>query len=98
LRAKLREHRHLPGECGTQRVDGLDAKPRRDLGRELLDYTLAHLRGSLPGKRDGDDLLGLLHRLEELEVTLYQQFGLPRARRRLHDERARDIQRRVALR
>jgi len=69
----------------------LGARPR-----QRLEHALAHLAGGFAGERDGDDLLGMLHRREEPQVALDQEPGLARARRRLHDERARGVERAAA--
>ena len=64
----------------------------------LLQNPLAHFRRRLAGEGDGEDLFRALDGLQQADVALHQQLGLPRPRRRLDDERARDVERRVALR
>ena len=102
-RAEARQHRHLARKRRAERIDGLDAQPRRVGGEriaafgELLEHALAHLGRGLARERDGDDLLGLDHRVEQREIALDQELGLARAGRRLDDERARRIERARAL-
>jgi len=130
LRAEPGQHGHLARQRGAQRVDGLDAQPRRvrrdtppGLGvarergsreldrrslvlargrlcgarvRERVQHALAHLAGGLAGEGDGDDLLGMLHAREQPQVALDQELGLAGARWRLHDERARGVERAAA--
>src|SRR5204863_6796200 len=70
----------------------------RDLAcvRDLAEDALSHLRRRLDGEGDGDELLGLLDRAEEADVALHQELGLPRAGRRLNDERAAHVERFLA--
>jgi hypothetical protein len=73
-------------------------RKRRRRARERIEHAAAHFGRGFARERDGDDLLGLLHAREQREVTLDQQLGLARAGRGLHDERARDVERRRACR
>ncbi len=63
LRAEPGEHRHLPGERGAERIDGLDAQPGRILREripsrfERLQHPRAHLGRSLARKGNGHDFL-----------------------------------------
>jgi len=99
LRAEARQHRHLPRERGAEGVDGLDAKAVRDLARvrQPLEHALAHLRRGLLRKSDRKDLFRLFRERQQLQKPLHEQLGLPGARRRLDDERATRIERRVSL-
>src|SRR5690606_25445054 len=98
LRTEAREYRHLARERRAERVDRLDAKPRRERGlAQALEDALAHLRGRLPREGDGEDLLGLAHELEKPQVAPHEELRLSRARRRLHDERAARVERGLAL-
>jgi hypothetical protein len=72
LRAEARHDRHLARERGAESVDGLDAQAVREVRAHTHKYALAHLGGRLDGERDRDDLLGLLHGLEERAVAPHQ--------------------------
>src|SRR2546425_8341139 len=99
LGAEAREHRHLARERRAEGVDGLDSEPGCcSRGSYFFQNPLAHLGGGLDGEGDGEDLLGLFHHAEELDVALHQQVGLARAGGRLDDEGARDVERAFARR
>ena len=123
LRAKARQHRHLPRQRSTQRIDGLQPQPgniRFDLpvtfgialqyrprqipgqcfvphiGRtgcraclvQGLQHPPPHLTRRLAGEGHGDDFLRFIHLRQQHQQSLYQQLGLARTSRGLHDERA----------
>jgi hypothetical protein len=94
LGAEARHHRHLARERGAEGVDGLDAETVGD-SRVLYFFQnpFSHLGRGLDGEGYGDDLLGLLHRLEERDEALDQELGLARAGGRLDDERAPRVER-----
>ena len=54
-RAKARQHRHLPRQCVTQRVDGVDAQPVGIGGEFPTERTIACARGT--SKPPGDLLV-----------------------------------------
>ena len=105
----LRLREQLPIVRAVARDDGAREVERRSFvrlrarlvvggGAQRAQHAAAHLGGGLARERDGDDLLGLLHRREQREIALDQELGLARARRRLDDERLRRVERRLARR
>ena len=66
-------------------------------GQRLQDAS-AHFRGRLAREGDGDDLFRVVRRRQQAQEALRQQAGLARAGRRLHDEGALRIERRLPLR
>ena len=81
--------RELPGGA-LVRCPGRGAVLRAG---ERLQHAHSHLRRRLLREGDGDDLLGRIHAREQCEVTLDQQLGLARARRRLDDKGAGGVER-----
>jgi hypothetical protein len=91
--ARQHRRRELQGELLVRAL-------RRNAGARrihCLQHALAHLAGGLARERDGDDLLRMLHAREQAQIALDQQLGLARARRRLHDEGLRRVERAAAL-
>ena len=66
---------------------GLQAAP------QLAQHARVHFRGGLAREGDGHDFLGPVHRGQQRQDAIGQQLGLAGSRRRLHQERARRVQR-----
>jgi hypothetical protein len=86
----------------SQRGERELARPQRMRGRhryacrsgaQRVGDALAHLAGCLARERHRHDLLRPFDGGEQREIALDQELGLARSCRRLHEKRARDVQR-----
>jgi hypothetical protein len=60
---------------------------------QRLKYPQLHFGGRFARECNGDDFLGMCNDREQIQVTLNQELGLSRPSRRLHNERAPDVER-----
>jgi hypothetical protein len=84
---------HLVGQFQRHAV-GVGARRQGAIERQL--HALAHFARRLAGEGDGQHLLRFLDRGEQAQVALREHRGLAGAGRRLDDERAAAIERRLA--
>jgi len=56
-------------------------------GAQRIEYPEPHLGRGLDRERDGGDLLGAVHAVQQREETLDEELGLPGTGGRLHDLR-----------
>ena len=88
--------RVVPFLGGSRESPGMPFMGRCRLGTvgalEGGDDPVAHLRGRLPRKGDGNDGFGPVHPGQQRQETLDKQFSLTGSRRGLHDKRPVGVQ------